>query len=398
MGMKGNSVPDLQVRQDAPQGAPEGISSADFDDGGSGGDVGGGFDLAAYVRNSSPVMAQAQAQMDAEARGGAVEKPQTLEEYNEEADDQEAPEDAQDQSDEVPELGADEEVEETESSEEATAEVGSDDVDWEFALPVVTGKDDDGKDVVAKMTLGELRDLAIKKSEIEAREAALEGAEGEVGTKQQEAMADLFTLGQALHGELMAAENAIASKYGEAKKAMEAAKSTGDTFTAREKREEMQELQEQYWLARNNREGKLRSVIETVQAQEAKNKETLAKKFAQDAKKLLPGFDKKMATAMREFAIKEGLPAELLDQIYDARIVKFINDYRVLRQRLESGQKVRTKNPPVKRTPLKTGVSATPAKREQVQKANLRSKVLSGAGSAEEQHAFLKGMIKHRFQ
>jgi hypothetical protein len=368
-------VPQLNLRAAAPgvQEAPAGASSDSLDN------EPGSFDINEYLRTSSPMM---------DALGLAPAADEVPEET--------ADEEAQEAQDEVPEAAEAEESEEAEPAEEATAEVDPDSVDWDFEIPV-TVKGADGKDIVQKIPLAQLRDLAATKADLDAREAALTTATQATEQARQESLADLITLGRTLHDDLMVTENALAVKYTDTKTAMEKAKAEGDNFTARELRDVLTDTQEQYWAARKGRESKLAAVVEKVQQQEAVNKQALIDNFAKEAKTVLPGFNADTAKAIREFAIQEGIAPELLDNIYDAKAVKFINDYRLLKQTLAKGKIVREKAPIVKRQPIRTGVTTTPDKATQAQRQQLRTKVFSGEAGAAEQNDFLKSIIKTKF-
>jgi hypothetical protein len=82
----------------------------------------------------------------------------------------------------------------------------------------------------------------------------------------------------------------------------------------------------------------------------------------------------------------------LLETIYDARVVKFINDYRSLKEAVEKGASKRTekKVPASKAVPMRKGTPpAVAAKKSQ---ASLRAAVLSGKADAGQQLDFLKNI------
>ena len=72
------------------------------------------------------------------------------------------------------------------------------------------------------------------------------------------------------------------------------------------------------------------------------------KVFDETIPTLIPGFNETVAKDIREFALKEGIDEKILDTIIDPNIVKFVNDYRILKQGLN---KARTKR---KVTPTKS--------------------------------------------
>ena len=102
---------------------------------------------------------------------------------------------------------------------------------------------------------------------------------------------------------------------------------------------------------------------------------------------LIPDFDENVAASIREFAIEEGIDPAVLDTITDPNIVKFVDDYRRLKQGVSKGQAKR-KAIAVKKVPAR---KAKPANQKKQEKANnLRSKVLSGQGSDRDHDDFLR--------
>jgi hypothetical protein len=102
----------------------------------------------------------------------------------------------------------------------------------------------------------------------------------------------------------------------------------------------------------------------------------------------VPEFSEKVAKSIREFALKEGIPETLLESVYDARVVKFINDYRKLKEAQAAGSAKRKVAPTAKSVPSKKG---TPQNvKEQRQGDALRAKALSGSASKDEELDFLK--------
>ena len=97
------------------------------------------------------------------------------------------------------------------------------------------------------------------------------------------------------------------------------------------------------------------------------------------------------ATSIREFAIAEGISAELLDSIADPAIVKFVDDYRRLKQGVSKGA-VKRKSAPTKKIPVRKAKSIT--KRKQDANEAQRQKVLSGQGSDDDQQGFLRGLAE----
>ena len=94
-----------------------------------------------------------------------------------------------------------------------------------------------------------------------------------------------------------------------------------------------------------------------------------------------------VASSIREFAIEEGIDPAVLDTITDPTIVKFVDDYRRLKQGVSKG-KAKRKATAVKKVPARKGKPAN--QKQQEKSANLRGKVLSGQGSDRDHEDFLR--------
>ena len=80
--------------------------------------------------------------------------------------------------------------------------------------------------------------------------------------------------------------------------------------------------------------------------------------------------------------------------IADANVIKFIDDYRKLKQKATKGAEKRKATPKAKSAPIKKG----PSRNQKQDKATgkIRSRVLAGDSSATDQMDFLKNISKFR--
>ena len=102
---------------------------------------------------------------------------------------------------------------------------------------------------------------------------------------------------------------------------------------------------------------------------------------------LIPGFNETVAKDIREFALKEGINEQVLDTIVDPAIVKFVNDYRILKQGVSKGSAKR-KAAPTKKIPTR---KSRPAQQKKVDAAEaLRKRALSKNSTKADQDAFLR--------
>lgn len=103
---------------------------------------------------------------------------------------------------------------------------------------------------------------------------------------------------------------------------------------------------------------------------------------------LIPGFNETVAKDIREFALKEGIDEKVLDTIIDPAIVKFVNDYRILKEGVSKGS-VKRKAAPTKKIPTR---KSRPAQQKKVDADQaLRKRALSENSSKADQDAFLRG-------
>ena len=205
---------------------------------------------------------------------------------------------------------------------------------------------------------------------------------------------EINSMAQASAAVLYSQEQELAKEYHEIEAAIEQARADGDTYEVNELKDKREQSQKQYWEARKKRE----TLVQTVQKQE---EEKLNQQWSQQLEyfnetipTLIPDFSEDTAMAIREFALKEGIPAEVLDTIADPVIVKFVDDYRQLKQKTSSGSAKRKRVNKAKGVPSKR--KATKAQRAKRESGARRDQVLSGEGNDADQLEFLKSLSKFR--
>jgi len=198
-------------------------------------------------------------------------------------------------------------------------------------------------------------------------------------------------MAQASAAVLYSQEQELAKEYHEIEAAIEQARADGDTYEVNELKDKREQSQKQYWEARKKRE----TLVETVQKQEeAKIEQQWSEQlnyFNETIPTLIPDFNEDTAMAIREFAIGEGIAPEILDTIADPIIVKFVDDYRRLKQGVSKGQAKR-KTTVVKKAPIRK--AKTRSQKETSNAERLRQKALSGNASADEQQDFLRSLAQ----
>lgn len=307
-------------------------------------------------------------------------------------DDSEEEEEAQENSDEsAKDLDEEEESKDSEEEDKAeddksTQDAGDlpteEDIDWEYKVPVTV----DGK--TEYVTLEEIRKGYSTDKHLSQKGRELGELKKQLETERTEKLQEIVTLGQVIHEELTAVETNLAKEYHKLSQDIDKARDEGDTYTARELKEQRESVQEKYWKARNKREEQTKAVVEKIQAQQEQQREELLKQYNEKIVDLIPDYSEKVAKSIREFAIKEGVPEAMLDNIYDPTIVRFINDYRKLKTAKEKGAEKRKATPNVKSVPSKKGTPTSQKVKEA--ETQSRAKVLSGAGTQQEELDFLK--------
>ena len=325
--------------------------------------------------------------------------PEQEESLPEEDDSVPSPEDSSEEEEEVPEETDDDaendldEEEESKDSEEENADEDDtstqdadlpteDDIDWEYKVPVTV----DGN--TEYVTLEEIRKGYSTDKHLSQKGRELGELRKQIEQEKTEKLKEVIELGQIIQQELTATETSLAEEYHKLSKDIEQARDEGDSYSARELKEQREAVQEKYWKSRNKREEQAKAIASQFEAQVENERQELLKSYNERITTLVPDYSEKVAKSIREFAIKEGISEDLLGSIYDPQIVKFINDYRKLKTAKDTGAVKRKAAPMVKSVPSKKG---TPKAQKEKQAATAsRSKVLSGEGSRQDELDFLK--------
>lgn len=202
---------------------------------------------------------------------------------------------------------------------------------------------------------------------------------------------ELGNMSKASAAVLYSNEQQLSKEYHDIEAQIDQARKDGDTYEVNELKDKREQAQKSYWQARNQREALVKQVTEQEQEAQQKDWQAQLTNFNEKIPELIPDFNDKTAQSIREFAIAEGIPAEVLDSIADPVIVKFVDDYRRLKQGVTKGA-VKRKSAPTKKIPVRKAKSIT--KRKQDANEAQRQKVLSGQGSEDDQQGFLRGLAE----
>ena len=307
--------------------------------------------------------------------------------------DEDVPEDEdtidEDDTDDDVEDASDDDEYEDDSDEDSTEEYelpDEEEVDWNYKVPVKV----DGE--IQYVTLSELRKGFATDQHLSKKGREVGELEKQLKSEYEQNISQVVELGQTLTAQLTVDEQSYANQYHEIEAKIEKAREDGDTYEVNDLKDKRETIQKKYWEARNKREG-LAEVIQKQQEEQLQQQAAvLMEQFHKEIVDLVPDFDPQ---PIREFALSEGIPEELLDTIMDAKVVKFIDDYRKLKQKTSSGSAKRKQAPKAKGVPTKRG-STSKRVREGKQKGALRETVLSGSADEKAQMDFLKSLSKFR--
>jgi len=279
------------------------------------------------------------------------------------------------------------EDEDDETSTQDSELLDEEEIDWDYKVPVKI----DGE--VLHLSLEDLRKGYATDQSLSKKGNKISEQRKELESEQQTQLKELSGMAALLQEQLQQEETTLASEYHAFDTKIKEARKNGDTYELNELKDQRETAQEAYWTARKKREGISTAVQEKQKAQdEVLNKEVIAK-FQSEIATLVPTFQED-AQAIQQFALDEGIPEALLPMINDASVIKFINDYRELKQKATKGTVKRKATPKAKSSPVKKGPSRN--KKQEKATLNTRNKVLTGTGTEGDQLDFLKNLSKFR--
>jgi hypothetical protein len=314
-----------------------------------------------------------------------VEEQEELEEASdedlEEDDDSSEEEDNEDDDD-----ASEDESEDDDDDDDSTDDDDEepDEIDWEFEVPVKI----DGED--GNVTLEELKKGYQTQQHLSKQGRELGEARKAFETEKEEEMGKLVQTAKILHNQIQLRENELQQKYSDLSAEIKQLEKDGDNYKARDKKDELDEVQKEYWKERNAREQIAKNVSEQKQIDAQKEFYKQVEQFNEDIKELIPDYNEDTAKSIREFAINQGIPEELLNVLTSAAAVNTLNNFRLLHEKVEKGATKR-KETTRKATPTKKAKS--PAAKKKAKKQALTNKIANGKFSQQEGDAFLSGFV-----
>lgn len=311
----------------------------------------------------------------------------------------------------VPELDTEEPVEEDPETEEAETEEVEEEVETEEEE--ATDEDDtstqeaevytpDDLDLDAKVAIkidGEETEVSFSdlikgystEQHLSNEGRKLGDARKKLDEEYQAKFKEINDLGQASSAILYREEQALAKEYHDIEAQIDQARKDGDTYEVNELKDKREQAQKNYWNARNSREQLVKQVQAQVEEQNTKQWNEQLEYFNKAIPEMIPDFNEKTATAIREFAIAEGIQPEILDTITDPVIVKFVDDYRRLKQGITKGSAKR-KATAIKKAPVRK--AKTKSQKEVDYETKIRQRAFAEDSSNEDQMAFLRGLAE----
>lgn len=303
--------------------------------------------------------------------------------------DEEDPEES-DETDNVDEEDEDgiEEEEATDEDDESTQESDvytPDDLDLEAQVLVKI----DGEEVA--VSFSDLIKGYSTEQHLSNEGRKLGDARKQMEEEYESKVGEINNMAQASAAVLYSSEQQFSKEYHDIEKAIEKAREEGDTYEVNELKDRREQAQKGYWDARNQREKLVEGIQKQTEEQQTKAWQEQLDYFNKSIPDMIPDFDQDTAMAIREFAIEEGIAPELLDTVADPVIIKFVDDYRRLKQGVSKGTAKR-KTKAVKKAPIRK--TKTRKQKEVDEQTRIRERALSEDSSPDDQMEFLRGLAQ----
>ncbi len=281
-------------------------------------------------------------------------------------------------------------VEEQDSDEDAAEEAATqeaevytaDDLDLDAQVSVKI----DGEETA--VSFGDLLKGYTTEQSLSKKGRELGEARAALDKERTEKLEELNTVVLATSAIVGQTEQAFAKDYHDIEAKIQKARDDGDTFEVNELKDKREQVQSKYWKARNQREGMIKAAGEQQEKIAQENFDKEVKYFQETIPTLIPDFNESIAKKIREFATEEGINPESLDRITDPVIVKFVDDYRRLKQGVTKGAAKRKAAPAKKALPVKKPVSAK--KKTQNQESLVKARAFKQGSTKADQDAYLR--------
>jgi len=283
-----------------------------------------------------------------------------------------------------------EEVEEVEEEDEGEDDASTQEPDVYTAddldLDALVSVKIDGEET--SVSFGDLIKGYTTEQSLSKKGRELGEARKELDAERENKLTELEQTAAASHQMLLGAEENFAKEYHDIEAKIKKAREDGDTYELSELKDKREQAQQRYWGARRQREGLIQQVSDQRDKFQQEQLQQQLTHFQEVIPDLIPDFNDDLAGQIRQFALDEGIAEGLLDSVVDPNIVKFIDDYRRLKQGVKKGAAKRKAVPAKKALPTKK--AASPTKKKQNAQAQRKAKAFSENASQEDQMAFLR--------
>ena len=286
-----------------------------------------------------------------------------------------------------------EEVEEEDNTEESEEEVEDDtstqdtsvftpeelDLDSEVTIKI------DGKET--NVSFSDLIKGYSTEQSLSNKGRELGDARKSLEVEYEKRFSEIQNMSQASAALLYKDEQDLSKKYHDIEAQIQKARDAGDTFEVGELKDQREQAQKAYWKARKQRESLAQSVGKKAQEEQQKQWNILMQHYQETIPTLIPDYNEQIVKDIRQFALDEGINESIVESMIDPSIVKFVDDYRRLKNGIAKGTAKR-KTTAVKKVPIKKAKSKN---QKQIAKAEVvRRKALTEGASEADQMNFLR--------
>ena len=300
---------------------------------------------------------------------------------SEEEDPEESDEVVNEDSEEVDDTDEEETEDEDATATQDTTVYSLEDLDLDAQVVVKI----DGEEV--PVSFSDLIKGYSTEQSLSAKGRELGEARKELEAEREAQIAEINKIGQASAAVLLQDEQSYAKQYHDLEAKVQEARDNGDTYELSELKDQREQAQQRYWNARRKREAIVNQMEEQQSAVYEKQWVESLDYFNNTINTYIPDFNEEVASEIRDFALKEGIAEEVVDTIVDPILVKFVNDYRILKQGVAKGEAKR-KVTPSKKIPTKKAKSSTKKKADQ--DSMIKARAFKQDASSDDQMAFLK--------
>lgn len=300
---------------------------------------------------------------------------------SEEEDPEESDEVVNEDSEEVDDTDEEETEDEDATATQDTTVYSLEDLDLDAQVVVKI----DGEEV--PVSFSDLIKGYSTEQSLSAKGRELGEARKELEAEREAQIAEINKIGQASAAVLLQDEQSYAKQYHDLEAKVQEARDNGDTYELSELKDQREQAQQRYWNARRKREAIINQMEEQQSAVYEKQWVESLDYFNNTINTYIPDFNEEVASEIRDFALKEGIAEEVVDTIVDPILVKFVNDYRILKQGVAKGEAKR-KVTPSKKIPTKKAKSSTKKKADQ--DSMIKARAFKQDASSDDQMAFLK--------